>query len=291
MLNVWCIERCCGGQTVSSRFWIVLFIILFFGWGIYADYSVEIARFFAGNYITSVTQAGAWGDTFGAFNGLVSLAGAIFIVRTLLLQQDALAEQQKAISFQVSDAHRQRFEASFFELLKLLRELRGELSFKHSKAYVATATTATRRLSLGRTRAGTDALAAFILEQRFILRSQVKDTALATREDLAKSYDAAMTTQTERTFAPYFRLIYTILNKVRKDGVLSAVEKSDYTRLLRSQITNIELIAIAYNSLSPRSADLESLLTEFRMFKYMPESPARKRFERIFEPQIFLSRD
>lgn len=276
---------------MNLRFWIILFIILFFGWGLYADYSVDIARFFVGNSIISVEHAGSWGDTFGAFNGLVSLAGAIFIVRTLLLQQDALKEQQKAITLQVSDAHRQRFEASFFELLKLMRELRSELSFKHSRAYINAATTPARKLGRQKTKNGTDALTSFVVEHLFNLRSEVSDPPNATREQLAKSYDETMNTQTERTFAPYFRLIYTIINRVRKDTVLSKDEKNNYTRLLRSQMTNSELIAIAYNCLSSRAADLESLLTEYRMLKYLPDSPARRRFERIFKPEIFLPRD
>ncbi len=276
---------------MNVKFWVVLFVILFFGWGLYADYSVEIARFFAGDSVETVGSAGSWGDTFGAFNGLVSLAGAIFVVRTLLVQQDALAEQQKALALQVSDAHRQRFEASFFELLKLLRELRGELSFKHSPAYIAAATTPLRKRTRAIRKTGTDALSAFNLEHLFNLKAQVSKTLLASREDMSKSYDATMTTQTERTFAPYFRLIYTILSRIRADKVLSAEEKNGYSRLLRSQITNTELLAIAYNCLAPRAADLEILLTEFRMMKYMPDSSARKLFERIFDPLIFLPRD
>lgn len=153
---------------MSAKFWIILLLALVFGWGLYADYSIEIARFFAGKSIEGVGTAGSWGDTFGAFNGLVSLAGALFVVRTLVLQQAALAEQQRALALQAEDAHRQRFEATFFELLKLMRELRGELVFKHSKQFISAAQNPKTKQHRLETKVGIDALTGFTLEHLFI---------------------------------------------------------------------------------------------------------------------------
>ncbi len=98
-----------AGTGVTFRFWATLAIVLLFGWGLYADYSLEIAKFFGGHDIRSIEKAGSWGDSFGAFNGLVSLAGAVLVVRTLLLQQASLAEQQRALTLQNADAHKTTF--------------------------------------------------------------------------------------------------------------------------------------------------------------------------------------
>ncbi len=276
---------------MTWKFWTILAIVSVFGWGFYADYSVDIATYFLEQKQADIATAGSWGDTFGAFNGLVSLAGAVFIVRTLMLQQLSLAEQQKSLSVQAEDSHRQRFEATFFELLKLLRELRSELLLMHSPEFVNAAPTAARKAKRSIARSGTDALTGFVVELLAAIRSAVDDSSLATREDLASAFEATMTTRIERTFAPYFRLVYTILNRIRLDVVLKNEEKASYARLLRSQLTNTELFALAYNALSPRSADLESLLTEYRMLKYMPDKPGRRRFERIFDPKAFQPRD
>lgn len=275
---------------MSFRFWIILAVVLFFGWGFYADASIEIARLFAGDSIKSIGDAADWADTFGAFNGLVSLAGAVFVVRTLLLQQAALAEQQKALALQAADAHRQRFEATFFELLKLLRELRSELSFRASKEFIEAASTQRRREIRSTRQSGLQALNAFLADYLTRLKN-LYGSIPPTKDQLAKAYDDTMTTDAERTFAPYFRLVYTIINKVHKDSVLKSDEKATYTRLLRSQLTNVELSAIAYNALSPRSADLKDLMTEYRMLKYMPQATGRKRFERLYDRVAFEPRD
>lgn len=282
---------------MGSRFWIILALILFFFWGIYADYSVEIARFFAESRIASdesgseISKAGAWGDTFGAFNAIVSLAGAVFIVRTLILQQQALSDQQLAIKRQFEDSYRQRFEATFFELLKLLRELRGELRYSYSDGYLASIKDEKIRKSREGPKSGTDALLAFAVEHKSLMRSDTPKGNFDSRQDIGRIYDKAMTANTERTFSPYYRMIYTLLARLRNDKILTVREKEDYSRLIRSQLTNIELLALALNALSERSADLEDLIRQFRLFKYFPAGAQRQRYEKIFGPICFAARD
>jgi hypothetical protein len=279
-----------GGGSVTFKFWFVLFVVIFFGWGMYADYGVEIARFFAGEEVEGITSAGAWGDTFGAFNGLVSLAGALFVLRTLALQQEAIAEQRTALEEQFADSHRQRFEATFFELLKLFRELRSELRYSFSKDYVENSQTDSTKEERAALRVGTNALLAFTLEQQFKLKKMMPEPSDASREQIIEAYEETMSHETERTFSPYFRMIYTIMARLRSDTILSKDEKENYARLFRSQMTNIELIAMAYNSISPRSADLEDLVVEYRMLKYMPESKLRTQFQAIFGDDPFMAR-
>jgi hypothetical protein len=264
---------------------------MFFGWGMYADYSLEIARFFVGDEIGGVGSAGAWGDTFGAFNGLVSLAGAVFVVRTLMLQQSALAEQQKALRSQADDAHRQRFEATFFELLRLLRELRSELRFTHSQAYIRRAKNPELKAKRSQEKHGLDALSGFLREMNLNIAETSQGKKVVNRSQLAAIFDELMATNVERTFAPYFRMVYTILNRLRHDNVISNREKENYSRLLRSQLTNSELLALAHNSFTPRSADLEELINQFRLLKYMPASLNRTRLEQLYDPIAFQARD
>lgn len=276
---------------MNFKFCLALIAALFFMWGFYADYSVQIAQFFAGNHVNDISKAGAWGDTFGAFNGFVSLAGALFIIRTLILQQESLKEQQKSLETQIKENHKQRFESTFFELLKLLREVRNELSFRHSAEYIKLAPTENRKILLSQRKIGVDALTYFLTELMSNVKAEVGSLNAASREDFSRIYDSTMKHSTEKTFSPYFRLIYTILKKVSSDNILNNDEKNAYARLLRSQLTNVELVAIAYNALSPRSADLEALVTECRLFKYMPASPGRSRIERLFDALAFQPRD
>jgi hypothetical protein len=70
------------------------------------------------------------GDSFGAFNAAVSTIALIFIVATLMLQGGGLDEKSR-------DQHRQRFDASFFELSKLLREAKREFTFTNTNEFKA----------------------------------------------------------------------------------------------------------------------------------------------------------
>jgi hypothetical protein len=109
---------------------VFLSALLLLAWGCWADYSPAIARHWIGEFSDKQLQrASNLGDSFGPFNALVSTIGLAAILGTLALQARALRERR-------ADLHRQRFESTFFELLRLLRELRNEISFSYSKEYI-----------------------------------------------------------------------------------------------------------------------------------------------------------
>lgn len=89
------------------------------------------------------------GDSFGAINSLFAgfaMVGAVgslaYQQKTMRDQQAAQIEQQEEIADQqrrFQDTHieqlKARFEQSFFELLKLSRELRGKIHFTHFQRF------------------------------------------------------------------------------------------------------------------------------------------------------------
>lgn len=281
---------------ISLKVWIGSILLI---WLLYAIFGTNIAKVLSYDKINDVTHAGTWGDTFGAFNGLVSLAGAALVVSTIRLQQKALEDQKIALSAQAADSHKQRFEATFFELLKIRKELRDELDFFHSKEYINASLTSTERKFREKNQNGLDALSAFIAEFRHFNKIELgvdsivesdKDISYIAGNVIPQTYDKVMSTINDRTFAPYYRLNYTILNRLRMDNVLSENDKEEYSKIFRSQLTNTELVSLAYNGLSPRSKDLNSLLTLYRMLKYMPESPARELLKKIYPIETFSAR-
>ncbi|MBZ9648640.1 putative phage abortive infection protein, partial [Sphingobium sp. 3R8] len=50
--------------------------------------------------------------------------------------------------------------------------------------------------------------------------------------------------------SPYFRIIYTILYRIKSDKYLIDKEKFQYSNLLRSQLTSRELTVLALNATS-----------------------------------------
>ena len=237
-------------------------------------------------------RAGAWGDSFGAFNALVSSFASAAVLATLWLQSKSLKDQ-------ANDIHKQRFDASFFELLKLLREVRSEITFVHSDEYLlesrsARLDSASIRASLTGERAvktpavGHRAIEAAVKEYRYWISP---GRMTGRKSNLLKAYEDRIHKNNEAALGPYFRMIYTILKRIKIDAVLSEQERSQYSNLLRSQLTSEELTLLAANGLAPFSNDLSDLIRDFHILKYLPESSAKRRFLAHYGSLAFAARD
>lgn len=255
---------------------IIALVMALIVWAAYGDLSVGFASYFTEDPSIDLAHAGSWGDSFGAFNALVSMLGAGAVVATLLVQLRAIKAQQH-------DLHRQRFESSFFELLRLLRELRAEMRFQHSKEYGE----AHELDSPSHEYEGYVAISHALAE---MLHWQNQSEIELDRQAIGKLYDKHIARLNEHSMSPYFRLVYTILNRIRNDSVLTDGERCQYGNLLRSQLTSFELYMIAYNACSKRSKDLTAHIEYFRLFKYMENSKAKRRFVNIFKPVAFAAR-
>ncbi|WP_299424936.1 putative phage abortive infection protein [Sphingomonas bacterium] len=263
--------------VIFGFFGVVLF------WAVYADYSLGLARYFTEDSSLNLQGAGTWGDSFGGFNAFVSTIGAIVVIATLTLQQ-------RSIRYQAIDTHKQQFESSFFELMRLMREVRNELTFKHSIKYRSIRISrGAPTLSLRRTYRGLDAIA-YALVEIFFWHKEAGELSSSTRERMQELYDSSVLSPNGDTFSAYFRIIYSVLYKIKNDKVLTEQEKFSYGNLIRSQLTARELYLLAYNSTHKVSKDLESLLVYFRIFKYMPDGKRRSRIEGNFDPDAFKER-
>ncbi|PGH54228.1 hypothetical protein CRT60_30945 [Azospirillum palustre] len=225
-----------------------------------------------------IDKLGQWGDSFGALNTLFSGFGFSAVLITLILQQN-----QNKISR--DEQHKQRFDASYFQLLTFLRESREEVNFRFSDQYKAKS-----RNFNNLTQTGHSAFKAAWDESSYWLERKLESEW--SKEYAGQIYYAHVHKHYENNFGPYFRLIYTILSKIKNDSVLSIDDKIFYSNLLRSQLTSYELALIGLNALTPVSKDFQDLITEFRMLKYLPEHSRRKRILlKFFDMRAFQGRD
>jgi hypothetical protein len=259
----------------------VALLVLF--WWMWADLSTIIAADFASQPSDdALNRAGNWGDSFGGFNALVSALAFAAVLATLWIQGTALRQQQ-------IDQHQQRFESSFFELLRLMREARREVRFGFSTEFVHAGAPTRKRSSTVET--GPTAIMRAVIELAYWVKQGGAMGAKATKESLAEIYLRRVHRRYESTFGPYFRLIYTILYRIKADSVLSAEDKYRYANLLRGQLTSYEISLIAINGLAPIAKDLSALLTEFRVLKYLPNGTLRRTLETVYDEQAFAARD
>ena len=255
----------------------------------YARFGPEIAGWLAGRSVAAGEGLGQWGDSFGALNAAISAFAFIGILVTLQLQRRGLREQ-------AADQHRQRFDASFFELVRLQREARRELLFfntpefegaRAAKSFKSFSSATTGRLPAD---GPIDPIAAADLEAHFRL-IQLGRLDHRTEDDVVEVYMRYIHSASESTIAPYFRLVYSILDRLRHDSILTDEEKIRYGNLLRSQMSSAEILLLGINSLAPVSADMRTLVTRFRMLKYLPPSSMRELLSRFHDPEAFTGRD
>ncbi|HEX8662900.1 MAG TPA: putative phage abortive infection protein [Beijerinckiaceae bacterium] len=220
---------------------------------------------------------GLWGDSFGALNALVAAVGFVMVVASLRLQR----QQNRAAQ---EDQHRQRFDTSYFELLHLVRATRDETRFRYSDEYILHHNPTAKNTL----RTGLDAF-------RFAWREAIawlggRDSNL-TPEEAGALYEKHIHKRYESRFGPYFRLIYTILDRVKSDPLLTGPERHRYGNLLRSQLTSYEIALLGLNGLSPVSKDLKDLIVEFHLLKYLPAGTRRETLEKFYPPEAFVGRD
>lgn len=259
-----------------SRFAVFTLVALLAIWTAWFWFSPWWAK------VVGIESAGLMGDSFGAINTLFTgfamlgaVASLLYQQKTIRDQQAAQAEQQLEIAAQqmrFQQTHveqlKARFEQTFFELLKLSRELRAKISFRNSQSYKTLTNIANaRELQSG------DAAFRAIKSEVMVLWSARVGSAIPVKDEhpVGAFYAAEVHRANEDQLGPYFRIIYSMLRRISEASFLTADEKVSYGNLLRSQLTSTELFVIGVNGLSHISGDFDQYLTEFRMFKYLPQ--------------------
>lgn len=198
-------------------------------------------------------QLGQWGDTFGALNALFAGVASIAVIMTLTLQQRQINRSQR-------ERYKQNFEGTFFQLLRLLRELRAEVSY-----FTTTDTNNSRRV-------GGRALKGAYDDIKWHLISENPDARGLTKLEIAKIYTQHIDNRSEDNFDPYFRIIYTILKLIDKDKNLNEREKVQYGNLMASQLGSPEVALIVLSGLTDGAKDFSFYITRFRIPRYLPDS-------------------
>lgn len=222
-------------------------------------------------------KVGQWGDSFGALNALMSTFAFAAVFYTLRLQQRQIIETQR-------DQHIQRFESSFFEVLRIFREARENFQYKYTAEYIAIHQPGAKNAI----NSGLEAVRRANFEMLWALRGAPMDKI--NQPYVSSVYENAILKRFESTTAPYFRLLYTILFRIKNDDKLTASEKRRYANLFRSQLTSHEVALAGFNGLNPVSKDLADLITEFRLLKYLRPEFGRGFLERCYPGEAFADR-
>ena len=166
-----------------------------------------------------------------------------------------------------------------------MRSLRAELVYQQTSSFISTKS----MYAMSGKQSSHAAIEAAYYEVNYWAFKAHSGNKKISKNVVAAQYNNYVQSRYEFCFAPYFRIIYTILNNIKIDHRLNKDEKVYFGNILRSQLTSFEVGLIAFNSTSKYSKDLSSLVTEFRLLKYLPLK-RRRILTGIFEEDAYAER-
>lgn len=233
---------------------------------------------------------GQFGDKFGAINALFSglaFAGIIFTVllqkRELSLQREELEKNRQNLEEQTRNLGRQRFEDMFFNLLKLHSEITKDLDLPghpgrraHDYLFQHFANSdqefnvfiSLHKLSRERVRklqeekqideanypeldqADISTIVEALTKQATVVESYLDRDESMHAQKIKRAYEKTCLALLD-DFAHYFRNFYHTLRFIDDSKTIDNSEKKAYARILRSQLSDIELVSLFYNSIMP----------------------------------------
>ena len=196
------------------------------------------------------SNPGSFGDSFGPINSIMAAIAAISAYGAYISQREELARVREQADVDRASVDRRDFEQTFFNLLKMFREIVSEIDV--TAPYSADI------------KKGRDAFRIFVDEY-------VEPEAYPA--NIKQSYN-----KTYRTFQDdlghYFRTLYHLLRFVDSGSVS---DKHFYTRLIRASISEPEIEMIALNCLHGGGREkLKPFIEKYSMLHNISLTAAKK---------------
>ena len=253
-------------EETKSRLWIWIVVAII---GVLAAWG--LSWWLINKNIDCSTERGTFGDMFGAVNALFSGLAFAGLIATLLYQREELKLQRKELNEQKLEFReqnktlkRQRFENTFFNMLSLQQEIVANISFDEVKTifdFNAHTQEAQRTSYNGRT-----------LFREMYLNLKV---AIDTKHSYqgvksaiqANNYNVYSYIPATTRFDHYFRHLYHIFKYVDTSDLIPDDERYEYACIVRSQLSDYELVMLFYNCLSTNGKDkFKPLIERYSIF-------------------------
>lgn len=260
-----------NNEETKSRLWIWIIIAII---GVIALWG--LSWILIDKYIDSSMDQGTFGDKFGAVNALFSGLAFAGLIATLLYQREELKLQRKELNEQKLEFReqnktlkRQRFENTFFNMLSLQQEIVANISFDEVKTifdFNAHTQDEQRTSYNGRSLFREMYLNLKVSIDKKQFYQGVKG-AIQANNYSAYSYISATT-----RFDHYFRHLYRIFKYVDTSDLIPNNERYEYACIVRSQLSDYELVMLFYNCLTSNGrAKFKPLIEKYVIFNNLRE--------------------
>lgn len=215
-----------------------------------------------------------FGDYFGGTaNPVLTFLTFIGLLLTIQIQQQELKDSR--IQFERSadalrDQHevmlKQSFEATFFQMLSIHNDIVNSID-----------------LSGVRERHGRDCFDVFYSRLKTAYEREVEATPDASELEIVRVAYGHFWDQNQQNLGHYFRYLYNFIKFVRE----SRKARGPYVKLVRSQLSDKELVLLYYNCLSTYGAKFKPLAEQFELFDNMPAMLFAPGHERLMAKKAF----
>lgn len=231
---------------------------------------------------TDAQARGLFGDKFGSINALFSGLAFAAISFTIYLQRRDMAHTVRAFEEQTRSDQKQRFDSTFFQLIALHNDITAKLRNTTDEGRKAFSSFNKNLLLSDPDFTPFQALTKLTKDQIRTIRDQktvsveaYPTLSLAEAENLSttinnglKTFDTFLDTDLKMHeekvrhaytkvatleidyFSHYFRNLYHILLYIDTSGLIDNDERKGYAKIVRSQLSEEELVALFYNSMT-----------------------------------------
>jgi len=245
--------------ATSSYFAVGLWLLL-----IVAS-AITIGVITVGYYRVKDFQAlGTWGDFAGGLlNPILTFITFLAVILTLWLQRqelsltrDEMARSANALEQQAQTLKHQSFEKTFFEMLGFHNSIVDSIDLLNAQN--------------GRVTKGRDTFNVFynrfsMIYNRQLQKSKIQEDGHSILKITKLSY-SLFWKETENELGHYFRFLFNFFRFIEK----SDIKDSFYPKLLRSQLSNQELLILFYNNITDKGSPFQKYADMYELFDNLP---------------------
>ncbi len=210
-------------------------------------------------FISHPEWAGQFGDMFGVANSLFSGLAFAGLVYTIILQRKELSLTRDELELtrgefvkQNATMIQQRFENTFFNMVKLHREVVDTLTIERI-VLIGKAETITGKASFK-----------YLFDILGVNRGKVHSYYL-------NEYLSSVHKTHNIPIDQYFRSLYQVVRLI--DEADESINKQSYARIVRAYLTKYELLLLFYNSLSDKSKGIfKPLIEKYALLKNLDKT-------------------
>lgn len=219
-----------------------------------------------------LTQMGLLGDLFGGINAFFTAAALAAVWWTGFMQREDLRLQQRELTQTRIVFAQQTFEATFFRMLEMLREIGNSATFGETTGAKAWQSHA------------------FYVEADSIEAVTSQDPDII-RRDIARYYENNFYPDREPWLGPYFRALYNLLKIVDEQEQLEEIKKTMYANIVRSQLSGAVLSILAVNGCSINLAkEMRKYIIKYRLLKHLRSGNFKQLISKIYPKETFEDR-